>query len=944
MHRSATALLATTLMFATACGGGTPTAPGGPDVASTGDAPSPTIQSDAAGRAHATIPFDLRIDPGTMTATIVPLRSAQAQPPQALRYDLDIAKFLTPATLEAAGVALTSFEDVTVRIRHKHPFPAPDFAAAITAKNRADLGYTGRLFVLAETVQQDLGSGITVDPMLVRDADGYASPGDLLRAPIGNTHYPYILLADEAKNNRLGASNGGMDTGNYDPATGGWQRANAGTGNGKWTGFDYVHQGQTILNEITFDRTALETANWNVRLALVIQYTDPRGVGGKDARMPFGPVNTAQFAYRLPFAALDVSRLDCCGHKLLLPHNGALASLNAAARDWDANAVESTDADLSDETAVDKIQPDASGVPAFELVLPDLFATPVALNNTGGSGAPRDEYELDTEVENVSGAAPGTYWGFIRAVDPEAAATDRDDYHFGVDWDTLAPDPARALAPITIQPVKVEVPPATASWFQTWGELWGEDTPSMEVDAAGNIYVLDGVYGTGEDLEPGDCRYEPPFAGGNADVQLSKFNADGQRVWTAHTGGPGAEYPYSLVLDSSGNPVYFMILDNTAVDLDPGPGVQMAESPDELRAVVKLNPDGDLLWADVWGPITGFGFQTTFLGMAPAPNGGLYLAGPFHGDFDVDPGPGEQLVTSTGGETQGTDGLLLSLDSTGTLAWHSVWGGTGSGDDELWDVAALPNGGVAVAGRMQHPSSTGGDFDLDPGPAVDLHRGHIFGVPVLATVTADGAYVWGRSWLGRYTTPVPLDGFGTVFETVVDSDGNLTMHGIVSNTGDFDPGPGVLMLGADDTLPFFTSFDAAGVHRWAFDYEEVEFAYTMVEGIHLDNVGRPWFGAVFFDDADFDPGPGVITASSAPQGSPFMVRFDTDGGYDHSQVWQEDGAQFSDAELLTDGRFMLGGGYRGTFDPDPGPNARTVTSRGGYDPFIMSLSEDMNWD
>ncbi|MEO7994881.1 MAG: hypothetical protein ABI743_10835, partial [bacterium] len=594
--------------------------------------------------------YNLQIDPASLTATITPVRGATAQPPQALTYDLDIAKFLTPETLQVEGVRLTGFNDLVIRLRHRHPFPAPNFAAGITAKNRADLGYTGRLFVLADDVNQAFQQGVTLDPLLVREPDGYASPGDLLRdgAGLTNTHFPYMLLVDEAKNNREGVSNGGTATGNYVAATGGWQRSNAGANGKSWTGYDYLHGGQSVLQDITLRRASVTAADWNVQLAVVIQYTDPRGQGGASKRFPVEPIDTGQFAYRLPFAALDVSRVTGNWDLILHPDPASEIPLEMHVRDWDQAATESADTNLSDEADVSKIQPGGAGAPVATLYLDPVIATPTPMPLISGTGAAKNELIYRMNITNTGGAAQGDYWGLVVVTDPEQDNADRGTYHFGVDADTLAPSATRRLDAITVHPVRVAAPWNSASWVTHWGDYKDESANAVAVDTDGNFVVAGQWYKhTAFDPVPGDLHQTMPSAGRN-DIYFSRLDKWGNFLGSFALAGTGIEWITSVEADSADNFIAFFTTDSPSLDLDPGPCTTLIAAPagQTVEVMAKYSPAGALLWGYAL-PFTSTGsFSQPHVCMTQAADDSIYLGGDFKGTVDFDFGAGTQSRTS----------------------------------------------------------------------------------------------------------------------------------------------------------------------------------------------------------------------------------------------------------------------------------------------------------
>ena len=461
----------------------------------------------------------VRIDPATLTAWVDVQRSASAQPPQAIYYDFDIANFLNSESFVVTGVSLDEFGDFVLDFTHAHPFPAPDVGAPISGINRADLGYTGRLLVLSSGPPELFFDGtVRLDPNLVKFPDGYVNPGDLLQNDtfrLANT-FPYVLLADDGEDNRVGVSNGGDPEGSYAAAFGGWQRNNLGPEATGWTGFDFIHGGQTIENQLVFSREALEGNNNVVDLVFLIKYTDPRGAGGPNNRLPGEDIDESAFAYRLPYAALDNSVINITDP--LVPQNTCCSwtdTLEISIRDWDTRADEAGDADLSDETDVSLIQPGASGIPSVRFDV-SFLDEPVVLTGLRGSGLIGDEMEYGADIRNDD-PTPGNFIGLIEVVDNENGL-DRSNYHFGVDPDTVLPDQSRALDAITYQVIPYSQP------FQV-----------MSVEPGGTFTQFDEAVFSVNTIggEPTDYNWQ--FAGG-ANVQGSLAQANPPVVFSGEPG------------------------------------------------------------------------------------------------------------------------------------------------------------------------------------------------------------------------------------------------------------------------------------------------------------------------------------------------------------------------------------------------------------------------
>ncbi|MEO7993074.1 MAG: PKD domain-containing protein [bacterium] len=407
--------------------------------------------------------FEMTIDSGPDRVIVLPARDT-AMSTQGLHYDLDLNQFQTAASFEVLSVARDAAHNLTITFRHRHPLPAPRMWEPVSATNRCDLGYTGRLVILADRHPVAIPpTDVVLDPSLVVAPDGYVQAGDLLATPGAVNTYPYVLLADESEDNREGQSNGGDPRGNYNPSKGGWQLVNLGEEGTGWTGFDYMHAGQSIINTFTLDAGSLGDAPVQLRVALLVHYTSPRGNTLQSSRMPSDPTDVAAFAYRLPESALDCSQVVAPRQLTVSCVAGSSADLTIGVRDWDAHATESFDAALADEADVTAVRPGSAGVPAAQIWCPAFGNYAMTIAPTGdGTGLPDALLTYAGSLSNPLGnIAPGDYPALIEIIDPEDAGA--NGYRFGVDPVTLIPSASRALRVRTYQALTVSVIAASAS-------------------------------------------------------------------------------------------------------------------------------------------------------------------------------------------------------------------------------------------------------------------------------------------------------------------------------------------------------------------------------------------------------------------------------------------------------------------------------------------------
>lgn len=390
----------------------------------------------------------LTIDATADAATLEPGRTSAAAGGMSFLLALDQVMPLASVVLNRVA---RQGEELHLTYTVRHPFPPPDLTKAPGAKNRADLGFAARcVFGLDVTAaipgQTSFFDGdVILEPAIIRNADGYIQPGSAIPfGPRTATAFPFQTLIDErGTGNRLNLSNAGKATGNYQPSVGGWQRHNLGTGDQiRWTGYGFLHQGQAAQKTLIIDRAALLARGGAAQLDLhlLAKYTDPRGGTGLAEklanRIPPTLSKPDQFAYRLPYAALDVegAGVAAAGPGLLPNDPASNGPLVIRVTDWDARASESMAESFFEESDLTKVPAGTAGPPAVRVHLPSLMPAPVTLtlldddSPWGGdaaadTGHPGDELAYHATITNTLGTGTtqeaGYYLGVAEITDPE---------------------------------------------------------------------------------------------------------------------------------------------------------------------------------------------------------------------------------------------------------------------------------------------------------------------------------------------------------------------------------------------------------------------------------------------------------------------------------------------------------------------------------------------
>jgi uncharacterized delta-60 repeat protein len=231
------------------------------------------------------------------------------------------------------------------------------------------------------------------------------------------------------------------------------------------------------------------------------------------------------------------------------------------------------------------------------------------------------------------------------------------------------------------------------AWQRTWdirGTFGDQESRDLAVAPDGSVYVAG--------------------LGGGGDAVLLKFDPDGNLLWQRTWGGTGFESAEGVAVGADGS-VYL------------AGSTERTFREDSDAFVVKLSPDGTIVWQKTYGTAAGDGGSDIVVGL----DGNLFLTG----------------VTSVA-DTFGF--YLAKLDPlAGAVVWQRSYL-AGTGIDPRAGLAVGPDGSVVVASALFEA-----DFDLNS---------------AVVKFDADGNLVWQRSWGGRdgdEPESVAVAADGTVF-------------------------------------------------------------------------------------------------------------------------------------------------------------------------------------
>jgi uncharacterized delta-60 repeat protein len=198
----------------------------------------------------------------------------------------------------------------------------------------------------------------------------------------------------------------------------------------------------------------------------------------------------------------------------------------------------------------------------------------------------------------------------------------------------------------------------TYQWQRVLGSVDSEQGRGIAVDSSGNCYVTGYTNGAG---------------GGILYLLIAKYNTSGAIQWQRILGSTNATFGYGIAVDSSGNCYVTGSTNSTG-----------AGGYDVL--IAKYNTSGTIQWQRVLGSVNSDQGQ----GIAVDSSGNCYVAG-----------------YTDGAGVGSYDVLIAKYNTSGTIQWQRVLGGTAS--DEGYGIAVDSSGNCYVAGYTNSTGAGGRD-------------------------------------------------------------------------------------------------------------------------------------------------------------------------------------------------------------------------------------------
>jgi hypothetical protein len=372
-------------------------------------------------------------------------------------------------------------------------------------------------------------------------------------------------------------------------------------------------------------------------------------------------------------------------------------------------------------------------------------------------------------------------------------------------------------------------------WAIAFGGQGSDFVNSMDVDAAGNVYIA-GMFSDTVDFDPG-AGVNSIAAAGSYDGFYMKLDASGGLVWVRTTQGLNFESVEDIRAGASG--IYITGYFTGTVDFDAGAGVATQVSNGSTDGFIqKVDASGNFVWVRAVG---GTGMDRGLKLVTDAADN-VYVAGGFEATVDLDPGVGIANTTSSGGE----DGFVLKLDGSGNTVFTRSFGG--SAEEYITSMTMDISGNIFLGGGFF------GTSDLDPGAGNYAVTSNGARDMFVSKLNASGNFVWAAAAGGS--------GYEHIGSLSTDGAGNLYATGSFSGTIDFDPDAGTYNLQSTGINPdiYLFKLDAAGSLVWAAKIggSDADITYD----IETDASLNIYLAGFFIGTVDFDPSPAVYNHTS----------------------------------------------------------------------------------
>ncbi len=210
------------------------------------------------------------------------------------------------------------------------------------------------------------------------------------------------------------------------------------------------------------------------------------------------------------------------------------------------------------------------------------------------------------------------------------------------------------------------------TWAKRAGGTLSDIGIGIAVDNNSNVLVTGYFTGTANFNPSGTANLT---AINQEDAYLLKFDATGIFQWVKQFGGTNLVAGNRIVCDNNNN-IYMQGGFYGSANLNPDGVLNVTSGGAEDGFVVKLQPDGTFVWANLLSDANNISSN----GLAIDENNNYYIAGNFNGAPDFDPSANTNIVTTLGEN----DVYLAKYNEDGVFQW--VYRAGSADIERAWDV------------------------------------------------------------------------------------------------------------------------------------------------------------------------------------------------------------------------------------------------------------------
>jgi len=401
-------------------------------------------------------------------------------------------------------------------------------------------------------------------------------------------------------------------------------------------------------------------------------------------------------------------------------------------------------------------------------------------------------------------------------------------------------------------------------WAKTWGAYATDYGNDVACDSGGNVYVTGYFYGN-VDFDPDPNKSDMHQSNGDKDIFLSKFDKDGNHLWTRTWGGPSEDEADSVAAKglneicvtgffrSGGN--------NTPVDFDPGAGFDKHISAGKEDAFVTMfNSEGDHLGVKTWGGAD----DDCGYGVAIDKGGNIYVAGGYFSeglDFSCGQLPGGWRKGFGGG----CDAYLSKFSPSMDFMWAQSWGALGH--DYCSSVTVDRDGEYVYVTGIFWQTVDFSARQRGVAPAERTAQGECDAF--VSQFKSNGIFDWVRTFDGAESE------WGS--GVAVTRDGYIYVTGCFEGNTEFTPGGAShSFISAGDSDAFLTKFDKNGGYIWTRVIGGI--ARDNGLGVTADPIGGAYVVGYFGGEVDFAP-TGADIHKARGLADIFLCSFPPDGNW-----------------------------------------------------------------